>query len=104
MAQRRILLLDERSLGRSPLMVKETRAVIIGVWANFGAAVLLVEQNAGLALSVAERGYLMRTGRIVAAGTIDELEISARCASRTSGGGVGSGGAGKLTIEQLVSQ
>lgn len=105
MAQRRILLLDEPSLGLSPLMVKETRAVIIGVWANFGAAVLLVEQNAGLALSVAERGYLMRTGRIVAAGTIDELEISARCASRTSGGaGVGSGGAGKLTIEQLVSQ
>lgn len=76
MARPRILLLDEPSLGLSPLMVKEVRAVITDVRANFGAAVLLVEQNAGLALSVADRGYLMQTGRIVATGTINDLKAS----------------------------
>ena len=74
MARPRILLLDEPSLGLSPLMVKEVQSVIIDVRKNFGAAVLLVEQNAGLALSVAERGYLMQSGRIVATSPIDELK------------------------------
>ena len=66
MARPRILLLDEPSLGLSPLMVKEVQSVITDVRKNFDAAVLLVEQNAGLALSVAERGYLMQSGKIVA--------------------------------------
>ena len=74
MARPRILLLDEPSLGLSPLMVKEVQSVIIDVRENFGAAVLLVEQNAGLALSVAERGYLMQSGRIVASSPISELK------------------------------
>ena len=76
MARPRILLLDEPSLGLSPLMVKEVQSVIVDVRRNFGAAVLLVEQNASLALSVAERGYLMQSGRIVAANAIDELRDS----------------------------
>jgi branched-chain amino acid transport system ATP-binding protein len=76
MARPRILLLDEPSLGLSPLMVKEVQSVIIDVRENFGAAVLLVEQNAGLALSVAERGYLMQSGRIVASSPISELKNS----------------------------
>ena len=76
MARPRVLLLDEPSLGLSPLMVREIQTVIADVRANFGAAVLLVEQNAGLALSVAERGYLMQAGRIVAANTIAELKDS----------------------------
>src|ERR1700744_358749 len=76
MARPRVLLLDEPSLGLSPLMVKEVQSVIIDVRRNFGAAVLLVEQNASLALSVAERGYLMQSGRIVAANAIDELRDS----------------------------
>ncbi|MBV9633993.1 MAG: ABC transporter ATP-binding protein, partial [Methylobacteriaceae bacterium] len=66
MARPRILLLDEPSLGLSPLMVAEVRSVIADVRQSFGAAVLLVEQNAGLALAVAERGYLMHSGEIVA--------------------------------------
>jgi branched-chain amino acid transport system ATP-binding protein len=76
MARPRLLLLDEPSLGLSPLMVKEVQAVIADVRTNFGAAVLLVEQNASLALSVAQRGYLMQSGRIAAASAIDELRGS----------------------------
>jgi len=76
MARPRVLLLDEPSLGLSPLMVKELQSVIVDVCRNFGAAVLLVEQNASLALSVAERGYLMQSGEIVAANAIAELRDS----------------------------
>ena len=73
MARPRVLLLDEPSLGLSPLLVKEIKAIILDIGARFGASVLLVEQNAGLALAVASRGYLMQNGRIVVSGPIAEL-------------------------------
>jgi branched-chain amino acid transport system ATP-binding protein len=73
MARPRILLLDEPSLGLSPLLIKEVRSVIMDVKKKFSAAVLLVEQNAGLALEVAERGYLLQHGAIVASGRIADL-------------------------------
>ena len=73
MARPRILLLDEPSLGLSPRLVKELRGVIMGIREQFAAAVLLVEQNASLALAVAQRGYLLHNGRVVASGPIDEL-------------------------------
>ena len=73
MARPRVLLLDEPSLGLSPLLVKEIQAIILSIGERFGASVLLVEQNAGLALSVATRGYLMQTGQIVTSGPIEEL-------------------------------
>jgi branched-chain amino acid transport system ATP-binding protein len=73
MARPKILLLDEPSLGLSPKLVKDVRAVIMDVKKTFSSAVLLVEQNAGLALSVAERGYLLQNGRVVASGPIAEL-------------------------------
>ncbi len=73
MTRPRVLLLDEPSLGLSPLLVKEIKAIILGIGERFGASVLLVEQNAGLALAVAARGYLMQNGRIVVSGPIAEL-------------------------------
>src|ERR1700738_1759482 len=73
MARPRILLLDEPSLGLSPRLIKEVRAVILDLRTKFSAAVLLVEQNAGLALAVAERGYLLQHGQIVASGRIADL-------------------------------
>ncbi|GLS21885.1 ABC transporter ATP-binding protein [Labrys miyagiensis] len=73
MARPRVLLLDEPSLGLSPLLVREIQAIILDIGQRFGASVLLVEQNAGLALSVASRGYLMQNGRIAISGPIGEL-------------------------------
>ena len=73
MARPRVLMLDEPSLGLSPLLVKDITGIIGAIGARFGASVLLVEQNAGLALSLASRGYLMQTGQIVASGPIDTL-------------------------------
>jgi branched-chain amino acid transport system ATP-binding protein len=73
MAKPRVLLLDEPSLGLAPIIVNEVRSIIKSVRSRFGAAVLLVEQNASLALAVADRGYIMQTGRIVAEGSIEEL-------------------------------
>ena len=73
MARPRVLLLDEPSLGLSPLMVKEIRRIIARIPEDFSAAVLLVEQNAALALAVAGRGYLMQNGQIATSGTIDQL-------------------------------
>lgn len=74
MARPHVLLLDEPSLGLSPLLVREVRSVIMDVREKFSAAVLLVEQNAGLALAVAERGYLLQHGEIVASGPIAALK------------------------------
>jgi branched-chain amino acid transport system ATP-binding protein len=76
MARPRVLILDEPSLGLAPVMVRDVRSVIGAVRDKFGAAVLLVEQNASLALAVAERGYLLQHGRIVASGPISELRES----------------------------
>jgi branched-chain amino acid transport system ATP-binding protein len=73
MAKPKILILDEPSLGLAPIIVHEVRSIILSVRDKFGAAVLLVEQNASLALAVADRGYIMQNGRIVAAGAIEEL-------------------------------
>jgi branched-chain amino acid transport system ATP-binding protein len=73
MAKPKILSRDEPSLGLAPIIVHEVRSIILSVRNRFGAAVLLVEQNAALALAVADRGYIMQNGRIVAAGAIEEL-------------------------------
>ncbi len=72
MAQPRLLLLDEPSMGLAPRLVAEIFAVIRRLRAA-DTALLLVEQNAAAALAIAERGYVLETGRVVLAGTGAEL-------------------------------
>jgi branched-chain amino acid transport system ATP-binding protein len=73
MSRPRLLLLDEPSLGLAPQMVRGVHDTIRMVQREEEAAVLLVEQNAGLALAVADRVYLMARGQIVAHGTPSQL-------------------------------
>ena len=73
MAKPRLLLLDEPSLGLAPLLVEEIFSIIARLNAEEGVAVLLVEQNARAALSVAEHGFIMENGRVVLDGSRQEL-------------------------------
>jgi branched-chain amino acid transport system ATP-binding protein len=68
----RLLLVDEPSLGLSPLLVKENFAVIGRVHEQ-GITVFLVEQNVHQTLAIAQRGYVLSKGRVVASGTAAEL-------------------------------
>jgi branched-chain amino acid transport system ATP-binding protein len=72
MAKPRLLLLDEPSLGLAPVIVQKVFA-IIGEIRRRGTTVLLVEQNARMALSVADRGYVLETGRLAVQGKPGEL-------------------------------
>ncbi|HCN72188.1 MAG TPA: ABC transporter ATP-binding protein [Pusillimonas sp.] len=72
MSAPRYLLLDEPSLGLSPLMSQELFRAIKRV-KEMGVGVLMVEQNVNLSLDIADRGYLIETGRIVGQGTADDL-------------------------------
>lgn len=67
-----VLLLDEPSMGLSPLLVKEIFNIIKEINKN-GTSILLVEQNANMALSIASRAYVLETGKIVLSGTGLEL-------------------------------
>ena len=75
MANPKILLLDEPSMGLAPILVKEIFNIIKDINAK-GTTVLLVEQNARMALSIAHRAYVMETGNIVMSGTGKELSES----------------------------
>ena len=72
----RLLLLDEPSLGLAPLIVEQVRDIIARVNAD-GTSVVLVEQNATMALSIASVGYVLETGRVVKDGPADELRDDA---------------------------
>ena len=75
MAKPKLLLLDEPSMGLAPLMVKTIFQIIEQINQD-GTTVLLVEQNANMALSVADRAYVIETGRIDISGTAAELQAS----------------------------
>ena len=75
MSQPRLLLLDEPSLGLAPNIVDQIFDIITGLRQS-GVTILLVEQNAELALDVADRGYVLAGGRIVLAGTPAELRAA----------------------------
>jgi branched-chain amino acid transport system ATP-binding protein len=72
MVQPKLLLMDEPSMGLSPVLVDQIFEIIQSI-NRTGTSILLVEQNARMALSIATRGYVMQTGRIVFEGTALEL-------------------------------
>ena len=71
----KLLLLDEPSMGLAPLLVKEIFNIIKEINES-GTTVLLVEQNANMALSIADKAYVLETGRITLSGTAKELASS----------------------------
>jgi len=73
MARPKMILMDEPSMGLSPLLVKEVFGIIRQINRDLGVTILLVEQNARAALSVASHGYIMEQGKVVLDGTADEL-------------------------------
>ena len=75
MSRPRLLLLDEPSMGLAPLLVKEIFNIIKEINES-GTTVLLVEQNANMALSIADKAYVLETRRIALAGTAQELASS----------------------------
>lgn len=72
MSKPRLLLLDEPSMGLAPIFIKEIFSIIQEIKEQ-GTTVLLIEQNAKMALSIADRGYVLETGKIVLEGTGQEL-------------------------------
>jgi branched-chain amino acid transport system ATP-binding protein len=76
MASPRLLLLDEPSMGLAPVLVEQIFETIIDINRQ-GTTILLVEQNAAMALAIAHRGYVLETGAVVLAGTAAELAENA---------------------------
>ena len=85
MVQPKILLMDEPSMGLAPLLVRQIFDTIKEINAD-GTTILLVEQNAHLALSIAHRAYVIETGRIVLEGTSKELSESEQVRKAYLGG------------------
>jgi len=75
MSRPRLLLLDEPSMGLAPLLVKEIFSIVQEINST-GTTVLLVEQNAHMALSIAHKAYVLETGRITLSGSAKELAAS----------------------------
>ncbi len=75
MSRPKLLLLDEPSMGLAPLLIREIFNIIVDI-NKAGTTVLLVEQNANMALSIANRAYVLETGRITLSGDAKELAAS----------------------------
>ena len=86
MSQPRCLLLDEPSLGIAPLLVKLIFEKIVELNRQRGLTILLVEQNANLALEISHHGYVLETGRVQLAGGATELRADPRVRDAYLGG------------------
>jgi branched-chain amino acid transport system ATP-binding protein len=86
MSKPKLILLDEPSLGLAPIIVQQLFATIRTIRER-GTTVLLVEQNANMALSVADRGYVLSTGRVIVEGTPDALLNNEEVRAAYLGGG-----------------
>jgi branched-chain amino acid transport system ATP-binding protein len=87
MARPKCILLDEPSLGLAPLLVREIFSIIQRVNREEKTAILLVEQNANLALQIADYGYIMESGRIVLDGEPEKLRSNEDVKEFYLGGG-----------------
>lgn len=76
MAKPKLLLLDEPSMGLAPNIIKEVFEHIVELRQLYGLTVLLVEQNAKSALKIADRGYVLETGRVILEGTAEDLLLN----------------------------
>lgn len=85
MSDPKLLLLDEPSMGLAPILVEEIFRIIKEINEQ-GVSILLVEQNANMALQVANRGYVLETGRIVLEGTAKELRANPQVKAAYLGG------------------
>ncbi|ASS98329.1 MULTISPECIES: ABC transporter ATP-binding protein [Geobacillus] len=85
MARPKLLLLDEPSMGLAPLLVKMIFRIIQEINES-GTTILLVEQNAHMALSIAHRAYVLESGRVVLSGTASELQASEQVKQAYLGG------------------
>jgi branched-chain amino acid transport system ATP-binding protein len=86
MAKPKLMLLDEPSMGLSPLLVEQIFTIIRDI-NDQGTSILLVEQNAQMALSIADRAYVLETGRVVLEGTGQDLLNNDMVAEAYLGGG-----------------
>ena len=75
MSQPKLMMLDEPSMGLAPILVEQIFDIILEL-NKAGTTILLVEQNAQMALSIATRGYVLETGKIVLAASADELLVN----------------------------
>lgn len=91
MADPRLLLLDEPSLGLAPLVVQQISEVVAGINRD-GTSVLLVEQNAHMALGLAHHGYVLETGRIAKSGSAADLLADSDIQEYYLGAGAGESG------------
>ncbi len=89
MARPKLILMDEPSMGLSPLLVKEVFGIISRINRDLGVTILLVEQNARAALQVAAYGYVMEQGKVVLDGTAAELAENEDVKEFYLGGGSG---------------
>jgi branched-chain amino acid transport system ATP-binding protein len=94
MSRPRLLLLDEPSLGLSPILTKEIFGIIARINRETATTILVVEQNAAIALASAHDAYVMEVGRIVAAGTASELSAMTDVREFYLGGGLSRTGEG----------
>jgi branched-chain amino acid transport system ATP-binding protein len=86
MSMPRFLMLDEPSLGIAPLLVKAIFAQIVAINRERGITILLVEQNANLALEIASRGFVLETGQVILESDSASLRADARVRSAYLGG------------------
>ena len=87
MARPRLVLMDEPSMGLSPLLVREVFGIIERLNGDLGITILLVEQNARMALACAGYGYIMESGKVVLDGTAEELRANEDVKEFYLGGG-----------------